>query len=730
MKKLLAAGLLTLGIAASAWAETGIRPTRVGPVSQYGQLQAKALSGVGRIVGSCSEWNNKAVEVQGMSLFWAIAGGTEGADYWTDATVTELVNSVGIQLIRAPMGIYEDWGEGNYSTNQSYYKGMIDDVVRSAIKNDIYVIVDAHSHNANESGVKDVALGFLEDMAKEWGSYDNVIFEVFNEPLDGVQWSSIKSYAEEALAIIRQYSDNLVVVGTRAWDQHPEEAARNPINDKNVAYTFHFYAGIDDDGAKHEISSEGSNAESAMNSGYSVFVTEWGNSGPKGNGTMNETRSKNWINWMHTNKLSGANWSVSAKAEKASYYWSANSKAWTDKYAFAGLSDMTYSACDGSSVIPEEPDEPAEVADGLIDDLEDGDAWALTGGFWMAYNDNGSEDGYGYHPRSNFENEVIGESEEGDDIYQVVFNPGNSSDYAAGLKGINLDAGNYMYDPFVDLALSLKGDQSKMDLTNCSSISYDYKGASHNFKVVMADDYDCDNARITGCNQHQHAVEGSSTWKTETILWSNLRQEDDAQYWGYYVALNKTKIGRFVWDVREEDYNYLYVDNVRCTGLEFEVVPSPSEDDDDGEDVKPGTGDGDDDDISTGNSSSSSKRSSSSKGSKPSSDDDDDDWDDGDDSDDDDDWDDEDDSDDDWDDDEDAIASLASRTFRFSVRGRTLDLGGMKNVNVFVFDMQGRPMTIRHHVSGQVSLEGIRAGHYIVRVTNGSKNLNRKIILK
>ena len=301
--------VLLAGIAVAATFSFG----RVGPVSQYGQLQAgKNTNGAGRIYGSCPAYSTSGneVQVQGMSLFWSIAADV-GTPFWTSDIVSGLVEKQNIQLIRAPMGVDEDWGSGNYFTDSSYYQGLMNTVVQAAISNDIYVIIDYHSHKANEN--VENAKTFFKYMAEKWGKYDNVIFEVFNEPKEQ-SWGTIKSYADQVISVIRQYSDNLIIVGSRNWDQYPNEAISNPISDKNVAYTFHYYAG------SHYTNKEGANAVTAMNAGLSVFVSEWGTVDASGNGGFNSSNSATWLNWMNNNKLSGANWSVSNKDERATYF--------------------------------------------------------------------------------------------------------------------------------------------------------------------------------------------------------------------------------------------------------------------------------------------------------------------------------------------------------------------------------------------------------------------------
>ncbi len=344
------AGLMAVSLANAQ----DIKPTRVGPVSQYGELiTGKNSSGKGRIYGSCEgAVSGSEVQVQGMSLFWSISK-EAGGQFWTADIVNGLVARQNIQLIRAPMGVDENWGEGNYFTEKSYYQDLMNNVVKAAIVNDIYVIIDYHSHNAhsNPNNAKD----FFEEMASKWGQYDNVIFEVYNEPT-GVSWSTVKEYAEEVLKVIRKYSDNLVVVGNHDWDQHPEDAVGQEIKDPNVAYTFHFYAG--EDQWRHTTDNQGANAVKAIDNGLSVFVTEWGNSAPSGNGGFNSSYSTTWLNWMNKYQLSGANWSVSTKDETASYFsgtpWNySQSGNWVNTNIFSKL-PKSYTSCKGEEQEPEE----------------------------------------------------------------------------------------------------------------------------------------------------------------------------------------------------------------------------------------------------------------------------------------------------------------------------------------------------------------------------------------
>ena len=297
MKKIILSILFSLSFVFAA---------NIGPVSQYGELMVGAPNGKGQIYGSCKGVvAGEEVQVKGMSLYWSLLD--DALEFWNKDAVSTMVRDMNIQLIRASMATgNEDWSgpAKGYASDADKQKNYVNEVVQAAIDNDIYVIIDWHSHEANNQ--LDNAKRFFGEMAQKWGKYDNVIFEVFNEPTDQ-SWSVVKNYAEQVIQTIRQYSDNLVIVGNPQWSATPNSAINNAVNDKNVAYTFHYYAGT------HKVGSEGSRVTKTINAGLAVFVSEWGTgtADGKGNATDYTSSNDNWQNYMNTNKLSWANWSAS-----------------------------------------------------------------------------------------------------------------------------------------------------------------------------------------------------------------------------------------------------------------------------------------------------------------------------------------------------------------------------------------------------------------------------------
>ncbi|WP_444921837.1 cellulase family glycosylhydrolase [Microbulbifer sp. CnH-101-G] len=262
------------------------------PVGYFGEMQVEG----NKINGSKT---GEPMQVKGMSFFWS-----NWATYYNSETVDRMVDEFQVEILRASYGVDDN---GNpYDSDEE----KIRTVVEAAIDRGVYIIIDWHTHGAHNN--VNAAKGFFARMAMDYGNYDNVIFEIYNEPTY-VSWSVVKDYAEGVISEIRKHSDNLVVVGSPTWSQDVGAAANDRINDKNVAYSLHFYAGT-------HFSSLRDKADYALSQGVALFVTEWGSVNADGNGSINYDSTGDWLAWMDENEISWANWSINDKAESSSIF--------------------------------------------------------------------------------------------------------------------------------------------------------------------------------------------------------------------------------------------------------------------------------------------------------------------------------------------------------------------------------------------------------------------------
>ena len=261
-------------------------------VDQYGQL---TING-NKIVDK----NGTPVQLRGMSFFWSQWIGK----YYNKETVKWLKDDWQCTVVRAAMAVDDNDG---YLTNPDLEKQKVMAVIDAAIEEDIYVIVDWHSHHAED--YLDEAKAFFSELAQKYGEYPHIIYEPYNEPLD-VSWSHVlKPYHEAVIEAIREHDpDNLIICGTRSWSQRVDEVVGNKIDDPNVAYTLHYYA------ATH-MQPLRDIATTALNGDVPIFVTEYGVSEASGDGTINETEANIWWDFLDTHKISWCNWSVADKEE-------------------------------------------------------------------------------------------------------------------------------------------------------------------------------------------------------------------------------------------------------------------------------------------------------------------------------------------------------------------------------------------------------------------------------
>lgn len=246
---------------------------------------------------------NEKIQLKGMS--------THGIQWYGNFANEEMIKKLrdewGSNLFRIAM--YTN--ENGYIQNKNI-ENDVTNVVDIAIKLDMYVIIDWHilSDN-NPQTYKEEAKDFFKRMSEKYKDYPNVIYEICNEPNGNVTWNEdIKPYAEEVIKVIRENSkDSIIIVGTPTWSQDVDKAKENPINDKNVMYALHFYAGTHTEYLREK-------AKSALTS-IPIFVSEWGVSDASGNGGVYLEEAQKWIDFMKENNISWANWSLSDKNESS-----------------------------------------------------------------------------------------------------------------------------------------------------------------------------------------------------------------------------------------------------------------------------------------------------------------------------------------------------------------------------------------------------------------------------
>ena len=263
------------------------------PVKEHGNLSVKGTDIV--------DQHGKIVMLQGVSYGWH----NWWPRFYNRESVKWLGDDWGCTVVRAAMGVEPKKG---YLDSPDWSKEKIEAVVAGAIENDLYVIIDWHSH-----GIQlDAARLFFEEMANKYGKYPHVIYEIFNEPVND-PWSAIKAYSVEVIKSIRKYDpDNIILVGSPHWDQDIHLVADDPITGfNNLMYTLHFYAATHGQFLRDR-------GNYALEKGIPLFVSESAGMAANGDGPINYEEWQRWIDWMKKNSISWISWSVADKDETCS----------------------------------------------------------------------------------------------------------------------------------------------------------------------------------------------------------------------------------------------------------------------------------------------------------------------------------------------------------------------------------------------------------------------------
>jgi endoglucanase len=277
-----------------------------GPVSRHGHLKVAGTQ--------LTDQTGRAVVLRGVSFGWS----NWWPQYYNPDAVYTLSDDWQCTVVRAAMGVEPD---SAYLSNPQPQIDLITTVVDAAIKNDIYVIIDWHSHGIRT----EEAVAFFQQMATQYGRYPNVIYEIFNEPVQ--TWEEVKNYSETLVRAIRAIDqDNLILIGNPHWDQDVHLVADDPlVGFDNLMYTLHFYAATH----KNWLMERG---EYALRNNIPIFVSECAAMEASGDGALDMQSWNSWMQWMECHQISWVCWSASPKGETCSMMqWEADPRGpWKD----------------------------------------------------------------------------------------------------------------------------------------------------------------------------------------------------------------------------------------------------------------------------------------------------------------------------------------------------------------------------------------------------------------
>ena len=171
---------------------------------------------------------------------------------------------------QSPLG----WQKGS----TTFYTTLLRPVVDYCKTKDIYAIIDWH-YISDTAPRDQMTRDFWTDIAPRFANDTNVLFEVFNEPIDGgadetSRWLSFRTTAQPWVNIIRSAApNNVILVGGPSWSQIIGPAATYPFSGGNIVYVAHVYPIH-----WHDVNTRNwiTNQITTCHAVHPVMLTEWG----------------------------------------------------------------------------------------------------------------------------------------------------------------------------------------------------------------------------------------------------------------------------------------------------------------------------------------------------------------------------------------------------------------------------------------------------------------------
>jgi endoglucanase len=287
--------------------ETPAPPT--GHVYDDGRARPSSCGRLQVVDGKLCSESGESVMLRGVSTNGLITA----EDLINEQLFCELSRDDGVNLVRLAMYTYGKGAIG-YCTDgdKDRHKADIIRGVDLARDEDMYALVDWHIlSDGDPNRYADEAVLFFDEMAERFCDYDNVLYEICNEP-NGVDWPTVKAYAERIIPVIRAKDpDSVIIVGNPDWSKDLRSVAADPLEFDNVLYTLHFYSATHGQDVRDM-------TEELSQQGLPIFVSEYGVTASTGGMPRDLDSADLWIELLERERISYCMWAFSKSPEACS----------------------------------------------------------------------------------------------------------------------------------------------------------------------------------------------------------------------------------------------------------------------------------------------------------------------------------------------------------------------------------------------------------------------------
>jgi len=128
-----------------------------------------------------------------------------------------------------------------YTPGTDYYDTLLRPTVDYLKQKGLYAIIDWH-YIADTTAHQSTTSAFWTEMAPKFANDSNVLFELYNEPINGGNWQTVKPDMQVWHDIVRQAAPrNLILVGSANWDQLVAAATADPVQGHDLVFVAHMY---------------------------------------------------------------------------------------------------------------------------------------------------------------------------------------------------------------------------------------------------------------------------------------------------------------------------------------------------------------------------------------------------------------------------------------------------------------------------------------------------------
>lgn len=281
------------------------------PFEQYGKLHVEGKNLV--------DASGKPVVLKGISTHNL----NEYPEYVNEAAFKQFRDEYNVNIMRLAM--YAAFADNNpgYADSDDEHRAKLEELILKGVKIcadlGLYCLVDWHIlFDYNPNMHTDMAIRFFKNIVPKLKDYDNVIYEICNEPNMNMEtkeettWEEVKRYANQVIPEIKNIDhEKVIIVGTPTWSQRVDTASDSPLEYDNIMYALHFYADTHRDKLRDR-------CKYARSKNLPIFVTEFGVGRADGDGDINDEESAKWLDLLDSEKISRVIWNLSNKNETSS----------------------------------------------------------------------------------------------------------------------------------------------------------------------------------------------------------------------------------------------------------------------------------------------------------------------------------------------------------------------------------------------------------------------------